>query len=1012
MFRPGILFFTCFFLTAVAFAQHDANRMFKVYSVKDGLVSNSVHAMARSKKGFWWIGTPVGFQRFDGYSFVSIDEPFDDKSKPVTGSKSIYEDSVGNAWVFNLSGSYKVDGTTLKATWVQVDTSKVVFMPSAYHYPVTESATHLWCIQYNTGFYGINKKTCVIDTSIVLDNRTLPLLSFVTVYPSIGKDDEGFSWIALSSERGDSNFIFRYKPGNMPERYSFAAGGYGVLKAYIPVGNNEFLFISTAYTALCRGSDYANPLKILSRENIPGSYYRNFNFEKLKVYHKGNIIFPGNEVIYEYNPTAKTLQPYTTAPYQNLNLSRRFVYTLKEDENGNIWIGRDASEGLMVYYPAKEQFGLMQAPAENFSLVYCLATDNNGNVYAGNYQKGINVFDKEGLFKKYVPLPYAEHGMELSIRTMQLMDDGNILMMSVYGRVFELNTRSLTVKEITRNFPEGYSKVPEVYDGGFLRTGTNSYDFMYRRSIYNIQKKGESYTILKKDTVPADVAFGVIYYHTDGLKYAGGYKGLFVNRNSQWSEVKMPSVYVKHITADRSGNIWVSTEKGIYVLRNGQVLHSYTTADGLLNDYVYGILFDQAGNAWYSSNRGLGSIRQNGTKVFFTADDGLQDDEFDTQSFCIGPEGKFYFGGIKGITSFYPAAINLAVQPGEVRLSELRVNDRIISYDMRNSLELGYQENDIQFSFALTNMNNPENNVFKIKLDGLDNDWVEIKNIHSYRYRLAYGNYVLRIKGSTNNFNWSKEFILPLTIHAPWWRTWWFAGLLLAVVVASTIVIIRLFDYYKKKKAARLEEIKNSLQQERERISRDLHDHLGSNLVTIIAQVDNIEAKLHKKTIDDASHTLQQLSSQTRETMNALRETIWAVQETEHTLNDFVIRIRTFLQRVYEPVNISWKVTAKTNDVVTLSPAQTLHLFRIVQEATQNILKHALAKEVSYEFIQDDKELQLIISDDGRGFVSASTNNAGHGLLNIKDRVKEMKGTMDVNSLRGEGTVINISIPL
>ena len=110
----------------------------------------------------------------------------------------------------------------------------------------------------------------------------------------------------------------------------------------------------------------------------------------------------------------------------------------------------------------------------------------------------------------------------------------------------------------------------------------------------------------------------------------------------------------------------------------------YNVASGLLNEFIYGILFDDDGNAWYSSNMGLGCIQKNGAIKFFTEADGLQGDEFDTQSFWKGDDGKLYFGGIKGISSFYPKLVLQPEIPGKIILTSVQVNGLNLSCRRKN----------------------------------------------------------------------------------------------------------------------------------------------------------------------------------------------------------------------------------------------------------------------------------------------------------------------------------------
>lgn len=195
---------------------------------------------------------------------------------------------------------------------------------------------------------------------------------------------------------------------------------------------------------------------------------------------------------------------------------------------------------------------------------------------------------------------------------------------------------------------------------------------------------------------------------------------------------------------------------------------------------------------------------------------------------------------------------------------------------------------------------------------------------------------------------------------------------------------------------------------ERVRISKDLHDHLGTSLVTMIAQTENIENNLKLNNIDGALDKVRQLSDQSRDTIDVLRETIWAVQENSHSVSEFILRTRNFLQRAYLSANIEWEVTLTGSGQSILSANQTLQLFRVIQESTQNIIKHAFATSTRYVFFENENELRLEISDNGRGIHTDS--EAGNGIENIKQRIQQIGGLVNFHS--NKGTIIFISLPL
>ncbi len=239
-------------------------------------------------------------------------------------------------------------------------------------------------------------------------------------------------------------------------------------------------------------------------------------------------------------------------------------------------------------------------------------------------------------------------------------------------------------------------------------------------------------------------------------------------------------------------------------------------------------------------------------------------------------------------------------------------------------------------------------------------------------------------------------------------------GLASAIALLVLLGGVVLYNLNIKKRSIKKEEahkLEMSLNKERMRLSKDLHDHLGTSLVTMIAQADNIENKLTLNKVEEALVKVQQLSEQSRASMNVLRETIWAVQETTHTLNEFTLRVRTFLERVMGVQEINWSLNCVGELNKDLSPEQTLHLFRMIQEATQNILKHAAANTAVYVIEANAKKLKISITDDGKGF-DTNTNYISNGLNNLSTRIKELNGEITITSGTQKGTSIVVQLSI
>jgi len=197
------------------------------------------------------------------------------------------------------------------------------------------------------------------------------------------------------------------------------------------------------------------------------------------------------------------------------------------------------------------------------------------------------------------------------------------------------------------------------------------------------------------------------------------------------------------------------------------------------------------------------------------------------------------------------------------------------------------------------------------------------------------------------------------------------------------------------------------LEQERNRISRDLHDHIGSQLTIISSQIDNLA---FKEMVEERRLRFEQISDHTRDTMAQLRETIWAMNNDEINLAMLGAKLQDFMQRSHQEGR-QLKLRNDASAEIVLSPEQTINLFRICQEAVQNAIKYAEFKLLEIHFKAESGFLEVNISDDGKG-MEITSSQRGYGLSNMEARMKQINGSFQLESSPGKGTQILLKLPL
>lgn len=208
-------------------------------------------------------------------------------------------------------------------------------------------------------------------------------------------------------------------------------------------------------------------------------------------------------------------------------------------------------------------------------------------------------------------------------------------------------------------------------------------------------------------------------------------------------------------------------------------------------------------------------------------------------------------------------------------------------------------------------------------------------------------------------------------------------------------------------------ETENRVHEERERISRDLHDNVGAQITNLIAGIEISNLHIKNNQPEHALSLLSNLDTNAREVMSELRETIWLLSKSNIMFSDFTDRLRQYLSR-QEPYlhGLKTEVLKRTEIDFELNPFQSLHMLRIIQESLNNSRKYAQARLFSITFNVKENQLLVSCTDDGKGASPQQIKNGGNGLKNIERRVEELSGTLQIRTRAEEGFHIFFRFPL
>jgi anti-sigma regulatory factor (Ser/Thr protein kinase) len=305
-------------------------------------------------------------------------------------------------------------------------------------------------------------------------------------------------------------------------------------------------------------------------------------------------------------------------------------------------------------------------------------------------------------------------------------------------------------------------------------------------------------------------------------------------------------------------------------------------------------------------------------------------------------------------------------------------------------IELSPQKNSFTISFAAANT---ANNVYYM-LDGADKNWTRAHRSATINYTLLPpGRYDFKFKCNDQG-----KTALVIIIGVPFYLSSWF----IILGCAAFVGIAYFLHTLSVKRLMAVEAV-------RQRVSRDLHDDIGSTLSTI-----NILSMMAKsKMIEDpvkASEYIGKIGDNSSRLMEAMDDIVWSINPMNDTMQKIFARMREFATEVFEAkeVDTHFHFDERAYDL-SLNMEQRRDFFLIFKEAVNNVAKYANATEVNVDVILKDHTLSLIVKDNGRGF-DVENADTGNGLNNMHKRAEKLNAKFDISSQQNTGTTISLNM--
>lgn len=1038
MINNSTIFLIFLYLSVNCFSQNFSNKFVHI-SLEAGLSQANVRCILQDKHGFLWLGTQDGLNRYDGYEFtVFKHNPSDSNSILGNLVTCLLEDRDGFLWIGTLGGLNKYDPINNRFTcFVPKPNNKNSLQGESVLSLYEDTDGTIWVGTYLGGVSKFDKRNNNFIT--YLHNKNVNSLSHNSVI-SICGDESGNLWMGtfgggLNRYHKATEKFYNYKH-NPNDNNSISSD----IITSICFGSPDKLFIGTAdgFNILNlktnkieifrnnpqnNASLSGNDIQTVYKDKIGGIWigtveegmnYFNEEEKKFVRFQKNennlnslsennitSILLDRNGILWAGTNTSglnkllittKKFDNFSSNPNSEFPLSNSSVRSIFEDRNENLWIGTD--DGLNKFDPiTKKLTKFFHNPLNKNSLsnskVWAITEDRAGNFWIGT-QQGLNKYHiSQNKFVRFVNSYSDKNSIPFNLIRCVFNDGDSVLWLGTYGG-------GLIKFDQLRNKYKSYTNDPNdltsIRDNIVLRIFEDS-----KSNIWLCTSLGLN--LLNRTT--------------------GKFTRYFQTEQNQ----KLPAIKaIFAISEDKNNILWLGTlDAGLVKfdpVKN--TVHYYSEKDGLQNDVIYGILIDRKENIWLSTNKGITKFNTKEEKFKnYDLKDGLASDEFNTGAFLINKKGKLFFGGINGLTSFYPdSLLENTFQPNIV-VSKFRIFNKEINLKKflldGEQVALSYSDNYFSFEFTALDFTDPAKNQYAYKLEGADSGWIYSGTRRYAAYtNLEPGEYIFKVKASNSDGVWNNKGIaIKIFISPPYWKTWWFQSLSVLLFVSIVLVFIKTrFNQLKNEKEIQQQfskQLIDSQEMERKRIAGELHDGIGQNLLIM-----NNRAKLglKSKTDEDIKKQLENISDLALESIEDVRKIAYNLHP--YNLDEFGLTntIQSMLNKSSESSNIKFSVY--TDNIDGLFPADVeINIFRIIQEGINNIIKHSDAEQGIVSINREKDKVVIIIRDDGRGIPAGSEKKQmGFGLKGITERINFIHGRLHILSAPNDGTTLKIELPI
>lgn len=772
----------------------------KFYSTDKELSNSLINAVYQDRKGFIWIATENGLNKFDGTRFsIYRHNAMDSTSLKNNYVRTLFEDSRGNFWIGCINGLQRYDRAT--DNFHELFISRKDGRKNPHITSIIERRNgDLWIATSGQGAISLKKNSNPASFHIETELTDRIGSNYLNV---IFEDSRQNLWIA-TEEKG----LYRYSPESK-ELKSYKA-------PYHIAGDDVSAICEDAHGQIFVGTLTKGLFRLSSRQegNFEPVLYQNrmnLNIRTLIIDTRGKLIIgTDGEGVKEYQPQQDIIvdSEINAGPF---DFSKSKVHSLIEDKDHNLWLGI-FQKGLILVPGISNKFDYygyksIHNNTIGSSCVMAIHTDEQATIWIGTDNDGLYAINDQGKqLRHYTHQAGNPQSVPGTILCLYEDSDQELWLGSYFDGLARINKQTGTCQDVTSllqgNLNAGKPKVSCIiedknknlwvgtYGSGLYKINLPTQHVTYYESTRN---ENDDWSI---NRLPNDW-ISYLLEDKEGMIWIGTYKGLavlnpqtdnFINYKKQNN--LLPGYVVYSLLESSNGEIWAGTSEGLVCLNKDRLTPVlFTTADGLPSDIICGLAEDEKKNIWISTHQGISKLNPPEKKfINYYAGDGLQGNEFTRTAVFKDKRGKIFFGGTNGVTAFYPQDITEIKKEMNVLITGFHVANRPVKKGDKSGnnvitdtavmdteqFTLAYNENTFSIDFSVLEFSNPDRISYQYKIKELGDEWISTQpgtNRVTYS-SLKPGKYTFSVQARDHN-NFSNIRTVTIAITPPWYQTWW-----------------------------------------------------------------------------------------------------------------------------------------------------------------------------------------------------------------------------------------------